>query len=247
MKHILLYLLIASSSFLKSQERNEEINMVGDFNTLNVYAGIEVNLIKSKENKIILSDKNKDFSVFGYKVKNKVLKLRVEIDKKLSLGKIFVDVYYNNEIDAVNLFQGSKLFLKTPLIQTYINIKVQEGSTFEGKVTTDKTNITVASGGSINIEGASAVLDIKATTGGVCSAEHLSSEQTKIKASIGSVVYAKASVLMDAKASTGAIIRVYGSPKKFYYKSTLFGSVKVMKQKSQLKSSSGGYIEEVKQ
>ena len=245
MKNLLFFLFITSFSFLKSQEATEEISMIGDFNTLNVYAGIEVTLIKGKENKIILSSKNKDTSVFGYKMKNKVLKLRVGIDKKLSLGKIFVEIYYNNELDKINLFQGSELLLKTPLIQTSLDIKVQEGSSFVGEVTTEKTNIIVASGGDVSIEGESAVLDIKATTGGVCSAEDLASEQTNIKASVGAVVYAKASVLMNASASTGAIIRVHGSPKKFYYKSTLFGSVKVMKQKSNLKSSSGGYIEKV--
>ena len=87
MKRILLFLFIATLLFpLQAQEKKETTSVLGDFSTISVYAGIEVNLIKSKENKIVLSDKNDDTSVFGYKIKNNTLKLRAGIDKKLSLA-----------------------------------------------------------------------------------------------------------------------------------------------------------------
>ncbi|MDG2371831.1 MAG: DUF2807 domain-containing protein [Flavobacteriaceae bacterium] len=230
MKRIVIFLFIASTaSLLEAQQKAEKTIMTGGFDTINVYAGIQVNVIKGDENKIILSDNNEDKSVFIYKIKNNILKLKVGIDKRLSLGNVFVDVYYTNEIDAINLYQGSKLFLKTPITQTNFNIKAQEGSSFEGKVVTEKTNIHVASGGAITVLGKTSVLDIIATTGGLCLAEELSSNQTKIQANIGAVVYAKASVLMDAKASLGAIIRAHGESKKSVYKSFLGGSIKQMK------------------
>jgi len=219
--------LIASK--LSNLNAQKEHIKIGDFNSLNVYAGVDVNIIKGDENKIVLSNKNEDTSFFVYKIKNKDLKLRVSIDKKLSLREIFVDVYYKNEIDEINLFQGSTVFFKDSIAQTNLNIKAQEGSSLEGVVNTGKTSIEVASGGSVTLRGISSVVEIKASTGGICSTEELSSEQTNIKASIGSVVYAKASLLMNAKASTGSIIRVHGNPKKIIFKSSLGGSIKQMK------------------
>jgi len=227
MKYFLLFLLTTSTfSILKAQENHI---LIGDYNSLMVYAGIEVNFIKGEDNKIILSHKNEDTSVFVYKIKNKVLKLKVAIDKKLSLGNIFVDVYYKNEIDEINLFQGSTVLFQDSISQTNLKIKAQEGSLLEGIVNTGKTSIEVASGGSVSLKGRSSVVEIKASTGGICLAEELSSKQTKIQASIGSVVYAKSSLLMDAKASTGAIIRVHGNPKKLILKTSLGGSIKQMK------------------
>ena len=230
MKHILLFLFMATLLFpLQAQEKTETISVLGDFNSISVYAGIEVNLIKSKENKIVLSDKNDDTSVFGYKIKNNTLKLRAGIDKKLSLGNIFVDVYYRNDIDELKLFQGSKVFLKDTINQTNLKIKVKEGSLLVGIVNTERSTIEVFSGGSVSIKGESSVVEIKSSTGGICSAEELSSKQTIIHASIGSVVHSTASTLMHANATTGAIIRVYGSPKKLITNTRLGGSIKYIK------------------
>jgi hypothetical protein len=146
MKRILLFLFTSTLLFpLQAQEKIETISVLGDFSTISVYAGIEVNLIKSKENKIVLSDKNEDTSVFGYKIKNNNLKLRAGIDKKLSLGNIFVDVYYRNDIDELKLFQGSKVFLKDTINQTNLKIKVKEGSLLVGIVNTDRATVEVFS------------------------------------------------------------------------------------------------------
>ena len=71
MKRIVIFLFIASTaSLLEAQQKAEKTIMTGGFDTINVYAGIQVNVIKGDENKIILSDNNEDKSVFIYKIKN---------------------------------------------------------------------------------------------------------------------------------------------------------------------------------
>ena len=228
MKQIFLFLITCSTfSFLQSQEKNETIIVTGDFSIISVYAGIEVNLIRGKENKIVLlNDKSDDASTFGYKIKNNTLKLRTEIDKKLSLGNILVDLYYRNDIEELKLFQGSKAFLKDSIKQTNFIIKVKEASSLQGLIVTDKTTIVVATGGKVSLEGYSSVIQIKATTGGICSVEELSSKQTNINASIGSLVHATSTTLMEVEASTGAIVRVHGSPEKLITKTMLGGKIK---------------------
>lgn len=213
--------------FLHSQTENGTLTIPGDFNFISVYSGIEVNLIRGDENKIVLiEEKSDDTSTFGYKIKNRTLKLRASLDKKLSLGNVYVDLYYKNEIEELKLFQGSKAIIKEPVIQTNFKINAKEGSFLEGSVITEKTTIEVATGGKVVLAGESSVLQIKATTGGICSVEDIVSKQTNINASIGSVVHASSNLLMEAEASTGAIIRVHGNPEKLITKTVLGGRIK---------------------
>ena len=173
-----------------------------------------------RDKPLTIQQKNKLLS------ENNTLKLRAPIDNKLSLGNVFVDLYYKNDIEELKLFQGSKAILKEPVNQTNLIVNVKEGSYLEGSVMTEKTTILVATGGRVVLTGESSVVQIKATTGGVCSIEELASQQTNINASIGSVVHATSDVLMEAEASTGAIIRVYGSPEKIITKTMLGGRIK---------------------
>lgn len=214
-------------SFLHSQTEKETLTIPGDFSFISVYSGIEVNLIRGDENKIVvIEQKSDDTSTFGYKIKNRTLKLRASIDKKLSLGNVFVDLYYKNDIEQLKLFQGSKAIIKEPVNQTNFIINAKEGSLLKGSVITEKTSIVVATGGKVVLAGESSVLQIKATSGGICSVEELVSKQTNINASIGSVVHATSNLLMEAEASTGAIIRVHGNPEKLITKTILGGRVK---------------------
>lgn len=220
---IIIFVLISFS--LRGQ--NDTISMLGEFNVLSVYSGVEVDIIKGEENKIVFNSENDlDNTTFGYKIKDKVLKLRVGIDKNLSLGNISVTLFYKDDLDEIKLFQGSKAKLIDTLIQTNVKIKVQEGSLFEGNLNTDKSTLEVFSGATANISGVTSVLEIKSSTGGICLAENFIANQSNVKASIGSIVYVNSSLIMDVRSTTGSIIRVYGNPEKLIGKTALGGKIK---------------------
>ena len=199
------------------------------FTALFLYAKATLLKGAGASNKIVLTSNNKDASTFGYKIKNGVLKLRQGLDRKLSIDKVYVNLYSNKSIEEIKLFQGAILKAKDTLVQTSIKIKVQEGSSFEAVLDTEKTSVTVFSGGSVDLKGQTTVVEINASTGGVCTSEELFSKQAKVKASIGSLVYVRASLLFDAKASTGSTVRVYEKPKKTLTKTSLGGKIIMMK------------------
>ena len=230
MKQIKFFIIIISFSLNAQQER--ETIILKDYNSIYVYQGIEVDLIKSDRNKIILESSNEDFSTFGYKIKNGVLKLRQSLDKNLSIGKVKITLHNKSSIEIIKLIQGSTMRIKNPLIQTNVKIKVQEGSSLEGSIKADKIVVEVFSGGSANLKGEATVSEILASTGGIFFGEELISKQLKIKASIGSLAYVKSSVLMDAKASIGSTVRVYGYPKKIIQKTSFGGKIIRMKETS---------------
>ncbi|MBL30276.1 MAG: hypothetical protein CMC81_03410 [Flavobacteriaceae bacterium] len=218
------FLIAIASSHLLNAQDSEEIIIPGEYSSIGVYQGIKVDLIKSDVNKIVINSDNKDPSVFGYKIKNGYLKLRSRINKNLALEKLYIQVYNKNSIQQINLFQGAKIRIDS-LIQTNINIKIQEGSSLEGYFDTEKISLQVYSGGTADLQGETSVLEIKASTGGICNADELFSNQSTVMASIGSLVHARATNLMDIKSTTGATVRIYGNPKKVIKKNSLGGKI----------------------
>ena len=228
MKQIKFFIIIISFSFMNAQQEREII-IPGDYNSIYAYQGIEVNLIKSDTNKIILEPSNEDHSVFEYRIKNGILKLRQSLDKNLSIEKVKVTIHNESLIETIKLFQGSTMKIKNPLIQTSVEVKVQEGSSLEGCIKADKIRVEVFSGGSANLKGETSISEIIVSTGGIFSGEELFSKQLKIKASIGSLAYVSSTVLMEAKVSMGSTVRVFGQPKKIIQKTSFGGKIINMK------------------
>ena len=224
MKQIKFFIIIISFSLMNAQQEREII-IPADYNSIYVYQGIEVDLVKSDINKIILEPSNEDPSTFGYKIKNRILKLRQRLDKNLSIGKVKVTIHNKSSIEIIKLFQGSIMKIKNPLIQTNVEIKVQEGSSLEGYIKADKIGVEVFSGGSADLKGETTVSEIIVSTGGIFSGEELFSKQLKVKATIGSLAHVRSSVLMNVKVSTGSTVRVYGQPKKIIQKTSFGGKI----------------------
>ena len=80
--------LIAFNGFSQTMLDKE----VGDFQEIKVYDLIEVNLIKSDDNRIVIKGHNVYDITFVNK--NGVLKLRMELEKKFQGEDTFVEVYY---------------------------------------------------------------------------------------------------------------------------------------------------------
>ena len=87
---------------------------VGDFNELKVYDLIEVNLIKSDENKVLVKGDNvDDIQIIN---KNGVLKIKMELDKKFHGENTFVEVYFKN-IDLIDGNEGARITVNETLSQ----------------------------------------------------------------------------------------------------------------------------------
>ena len=87
------------------------IKNIGDYSILKVYNGIDVELIKSKEQKIeILGEKSEMVKI---KSVNNTLKLSLPFslkpDNNLADGKVLIKLYYNNNIDIIDANEGSTI------------------------------------------------------------------------------------------------------------------------------------------
>jgi len=232
-KYIFCFFLILPY-FINAQEENQinEVThqrevLVDDFINIKVYSGIEVKLIPSDENKLVISGED-NVSVVT-KIKRKTLKIRHSLEHILNPTFTYVELYHKAILDEISLYQGSDLSSDKTYNQTSISLKVQEGSTMSLVFQGEKISSLVSTGGQLFLSGEVTNHQTVVNSGGACEAETLMSEQTKASVTAGGLSYVNASKLIEAKVTAGGIIRIYGNPKKIITKKTIGGQIFEMK------------------
>jgi hypothetical protein len=216
-KIICSFLLISSIAFSQAEKS------VGDFNKVTSFDQIEVLLIPSDENKVVLDGSgSEDVEIVN---KNGELKIRMRLTKMLSGENISATVYYKN-IDAVEANEGSQISSEATFNSTTFDIIAKEGSQIKIKINVDRLTVRVANGSTISISGTAKNQDVLINSGGIYEAERLKTSQTIITANAGGDADVYATDLVDAKVRAGGDIRIYGKPKQINQKIIAGGTIK---------------------
>ena len=103
MKHLYLIVIFVCAQVFSQDSVTKTL---GEFSELKVYDLINIELIKSEENKIIISGDNKnDVSVIQ---KNNKLKIRMKLDKMFNGKNTNVKLYYTS-IDEIDANEGANV------------------------------------------------------------------------------------------------------------------------------------------
>lgn len=218
----LVYSLLVFSSIAFGQTKKE----VGDFNKVTSFDQIDVFLIKSDENKVILDGKEADEVEIVNK--NGELKIRMPLTKMLSGDDISVTVYFKN-IEAVEANEGSRIACGDKIKTSSFDIIAKEGSEVKLILQVDKLNARVANGSKINIEGSATTQDVLVNSGGIYEAENFKTKQTTITGNAGGEAEIFATELVEAKVRAGGDITIYGKPKQINKKTIAGGVIKEAK------------------
>jgi hypothetical protein len=223
MKKILALLLFLSFSFAWSQ-RTIERN-VGDFNEIKVFDLIEVNLIHSDENKVLIKGLNVD----DIKVVNNdgVLKIKMEFDMKFQGEDTMVEVYYT-QLDVIDGNEGAKIVFNETVKQSMIELRTQEGAQIVAGLEVEHADVRAVTGGIIEAFGTVDHQEVVLNTGGIFEGRELRSELTKVKITAGGEAEVHAKEQIDINVKAGGDVYVYGNP-EIVNKSTLAGGRVYMK------------------
>lgn len=196
---------------------------VGDFNKVTSFDQIEVLLIPSDENKVVLDGSgSEDVEIVN---KNGELKIRMRLTKMLSGDNISATVYYKN-IDAVEANEGSRISSEATFEATTFDIKAKEGSQIKIKINVDRLTARIGNGSTVTVSGKAKNQDVLINSGGIYEAERLKTSQTIITANAGGDADVYATDLVDAKVRAGGDIRIYGKPKQINQKIVAGGTIK---------------------
>lgn len=203
--------------------QNSLTKNLGDFNKITSFDQIDIQLILSTENKIVINGKGA--SEVEIVNKNGELKVRMPITKMFS-GKDISATIYCDKIDAVEANEGSRIASESTFKAVSFNIIAKEGSEVRINVDVDKLSVRGSEGSKINLNGRADNQDVLMNSGAIYHAEDLSTKQTSITANAGGEGYVAAKDLVDAKVRAGGNITIFGKPKEINKKVIAGGSIK---------------------
>ncbi len=192
---------------------------VGDFSEVKVYDRIEVNLIKSEENLVVINGEDvEDVQVIN---KDGKLKIRMHIDKIFNGEKTFVEVHYTS-LKIIDGNEGASITSNELIEQDNIVIKVQEGAKVKVGLDVDRVNIRAVTGGVIETRGRANSQEIVLNTGGIYEGKHFETKSTKVSIRAAGEAEVNASDTVDANVRAGGDVYIYGNPQTVN-ENTLFG------------------------
>ena len=219
MKRLILTLLIIPSLLASQEEINRNL---GEFTKLSIYDGINVELIKSDENKVETSGENTRFVVV--KNKNGNLKIRLNVQKRFSGDRTMAKLYYKNLYSFI-AHEGSNLFSKDTIKQADLKIKGHTGSRIDIPVELNSISVTSTAGAKITLRGSSTYLEASSATGSEINARNMVIMDGEVSALSGSMVDVRAETSLEAIARIGGVINIHSKTERITEKVSLGGSV----------------------
>ncbi len=221
MKKITLLCLFLMSVLASAQTTITK--SLGEFSTIKVYNGIDVELIKSTENKIIVTGEKAEKVTI--KNKNNTLKISLKFPETTADGKVKVKLNYATLLKIIDANEGATITGKG-IKQTQIEIKAQEGAFINMVVDVKHLKVKSSSGAVIKLSGTTKNQNVNADLGGMYHGyKLLVSDLSHVRAGSGSKVEVQAGETLDAKVSFGGSIFYKGKPEVFKNKKVIGGVI----------------------
>lgn len=223
MRHISTLILVFITTTAFSQRTIDK--QVGDFNEIKVFDLIEVNLIQSDENRILIKGDNTEDIKWANK--DGVLKLRMQLDKKFTGENTFIEVHYT-DIDIIDANEGARITCNELVKKTKLELKAQEGANIRIGMDVAVVDIRAVTGGIIEASGLAENQSIVLNTGGIFEGSDLRTQISDVKIQAGGEAEVFASERVDINVKAGGDVTVYGQPKEVNKKTFAGGRVRVL-------------------
>ncbi len=216
--YVLSFLLLPLLTFAQRIIDTE----VGEFHEIKVFDLIEVNLIQSDENRIMIKGHNVDDITWTNK--NGILKLRMQLDKKFQGEDTMIEVYYTN-LDVIDGNEGAQITCNEMVQKNKIELRAQEGAKIHIGMDVDYADIRAVTGGVVEASGLAKNQSVVLNTGGIFDGRDLKTASTEIKISAGGEADIFASEAVDINVRAGGDVYVYGNPKMVHKKTFVGGRI----------------------
>lgn len=221
MKKIVYSLLLISSVAFSQIEKT-----VGEFYKITAFDKIDVYLIQSDVNKVILKgDKSEDVELVN---KNGELKIKMNFSNLMKGDNISATVYYK-KIEAVEANEGSRVASNEIFKAINFSIIAKESSNIKLRLDVDRLTTKLTQGSILELDGKVEYADILVNSGGKYEAQRLVTKQTVITANTGGKADVNATDFVNAKVRAGGSVLIYGKPKQIDQKIVAGGSIEQAK------------------
>ena len=223
-KIIFICVLMMTLSFTAQTKVTKNL---GDFTILKVYNGIELELIKSTEQKLEITGKKSE--IVKIKNVNNTLKISLPFSLKpennAANGEVLVKLYYSNNIDIVDANEGATITGKE-IEQDKLEVNVQERAFINLVVKVKHLEVRASSGGIIKLSGTTKNQTVDVDLYGIYNGFNLvNKSNTIVKAGTGAKAEVFAGETLNAKVSFGGSIFYKGNPEVIKDKKVIGGII----------------------
>ncbi len=196
------------------------------FTELKAYDRIIVTLVKSSENKLVITGDDKD----EVEVDNDrgLLKIKMEFDNFLDGNEAKATLYYTETLTLIDANENAKIISEETLKGDRVEIKTQEGGKIDLKVDLENLYAKSISGGEVTLTGSAKQQEVMVNTGGKTYNKKLNTEETTVTVSAGGRADVKASNKVKAKVRAGGSIYIYGNPKEVDKDKVFGGKIEIV-------------------
>lgn len=195
---------------------------VGTFTKITSFDQIDVLLVQSSENKIVI---NGNLATEVQTInKNGELKIRMPLDKTMQGDAISVTVYTDN-LTALEANEGSRITTSDTFSAHHFTIIVKEGAEIKVNLEVKKLSVKASSGGILNVAGTADNQTVTITSGAVYHAQNFETNDTEISLNAGGEAEIFAKTYIKATVRAGGDILIYGNPKQIDKKTFIAGTI----------------------
>lgn len=213
------YLLVVQCYTQKTITTN-----LGDFTELKVFNGINVELIKSNEQKVVVSGVKSE--KVNIATSNNILRITLNFPEITADNNVDVKLYFKNNIEIIDANGGGTITGKN-IKQQSLEVRAQEKAFINLVVSVKQLKLKSTSGGIIKLTGSTENQDITLDLYGTYHGYNLKvDEKTIIKAGLGTKAEIAAGKTLEAKVSFGGSIFYTGNPEVIKDKKVIGGIIK---------------------
>ena len=219
MKKLYLLLLVVC---VQTFSQTEISKTLGEFSELKVYDLINVDLIKSTENKIVVSGKNSEN--LNIIQKNNILKLKMQLKKKFNGKETKVKLYYSS-LDIIDANQGAVVSSNGSIKQYELVLKAQEGAQIKAAVDTKLLVVKSVTGAKVSATGKSNKQEVNIRTGGVYKGANIIVENTDLDIRFGGEADVNTNNVLEVSIFSGGDVNISGTPKQLKQRKIFGGRI----------------------
>ncbi|CAM4195326.1 head GIN domain-containing protein [Zobellia nedashkovskayae] len=215
--------LFISAGVLAQKENTKDLDK---FTELKVYDRIVVSLIKSNENKIVITGDDKD--EISISNKDGLLKIKMEFGNFLDGDEAKATLYYTEDLTLIDSNENAKIKSDETVEGDRVEIKTQEGGKIDLKINIKDLYAKSVSGGEVTLTGSATKQEVMVNTGGKIYNKQLDTKETTVVVNAGGRADVNASDKVVAKVRAGGSIYIYGKPRSIEKDKVFGGKIKEM-------------------
>jgi hypothetical protein len=208
-----IFIIFLFSAFIMNAQTTVTKNL-GDFSILKVYNGIEVELIKSSDQKFqITGQKSESVSIKNIDNTLKIsLPFSLNPNKNLAKNEVLVTIYYNKNIDVIDANEASTITAKE-IRQDKLEVNAQEKAFINLVIVVKHLEVRASSGGVIKLTGTTKNQNVDLDLYAIYNGFNLEcSSNSVVKSGTGAKAEIFAGESLNAKVSFGGSIFYKGMP-----------------------------------